>query len=170
MKINRLPAFYRTVAEKIKVTMGLDQNRSLARKCIDDVEAVSGTRRIHNAFRKAADGLGFFDRNSFSVLFIRSVSDTALPSDKMLHLGDFIRGLFINAGSIAETSHKAEYYRFQKDNVQVRGSVFRGLLLFVRIITKVFVRDYTLGRFLKAKKELALKSIICREITLESKC
>jgi hypothetical protein len=147
--------------------MDLDQNRSLARKCIDDVAAVTTTIRIHNALRKAADGLSFFDRQTFSVLFIRSVSDTALPSDKMRHLGSFIRGLFINAASIAETSHKAEYYRFQKDNVQTKGAVFRGLLLFVHIVTKVFIRDYLLARFLKAREDLILKSAISREIILD---
>jgi hypothetical protein len=55
------------------------------------------------------------------------------------------------------------------DNVQVTGRVFRGLLLFVRIVTGVFVRDYLLGRFLKAKQEIVLKSPVCREIILESK-
>jgi hypothetical protein len=87
----------------------------------------------------------------------------------MRHWGSFIRGLFINAGSKAETSHKANYHRFQKDKVQAQGLVFRGLLLFVRIITKVFIRDYIWGRFLKARQDLTLKSAISREITLESK-
>jgi hypothetical protein len=169
MKIGRFPAFYRYVAEKITVTMVFDQWRSLARKCADDVAAASAANRIHNAFRKAADGLGLFDGQSFSVLFIRSVSDTAMPSDKMRHLGAFIRGLFSTAISVAETSHKAQYYRFQKDDVQAQGSVFRGLLLLVRIVTKVFIRDYILGRFLKAREDLILKSAISREITLDSR-
>jgi len=43
------------------------------------------------------------------------------------------------------------------------------LLLFVRIITGLFVRDYILKRFLIAREELVLKSCITREIILESK-
>jgi hypothetical protein len=144
VNIGRFPAFYRSVAEKIQVTMAFDQWRSLSRNCADDVAALSDTGRIHNAFRKAADGLSLLEEQSFSVLFVRSVSDAALPSDKMRHLGAFIRGLLSVAGSGAETSHIAEYRRFHAETVQARGSVFRGLLLFVHIVTKVFFRDYLL--------------------------
>jgi hypothetical protein len=77
--------------------------------------------------------------------------------------------LAVTAGSIAETRHKAEYYRFNTDTVQASGAVFRGLLLFVKIVSRVFIRDCLLGRFLKAREELILKSAICREIVLESK-
>jgi hypothetical protein len=62
-----------------------------------------------------------------------------------------------------------DYKRFQADTVRAAGSVFRGLLVLVKIVTKVFARDYLVGRFLKAKAELVLKSAICREITLDSK-
>jgi hypothetical protein len=55
------------------------------------------------------------------------------------------------------------------ETVKVTGFVFRGLFLFVRIICGVFIRDYLLGRFLKARSELVMKSPLCREITLESK-
>jgi hypothetical protein len=169
VNIGRFPAFYRSVADKIKVTAGFDQNRALSRKCSDDVAAHSDTKRIHDAFRKAADGLQFLDAQTFSVLFIRSVSDIALPSDKMRHLGSFMRGLSVTAGSVAETSHEAEYHRYHADTVRAQGSVFRGLILFVKIITKVFIRDYLLGCFLKAREEIVLKSAVSREIILDSK-
>jgi len=45
----------------------------------------------------------------------------------------------------------------------------RGLTIAVRIITGLFVRDYLLGRFLKARQELILKSAISREIELDSR-
>jgi hypothetical protein len=47
--------------------------------------------------------------------------------------------------------------------------VFRGLLLFVKIVSKVIFRDYLLGRSLKAREELVLKSAVCRELVLDSK-
>jgi hypothetical protein len=169
VNIGRFPSFYRSVADKIKAATGLDQWRSLARNCADGVSAFSYTGRIHKAFRKVHDGLGSLDRQSFSVLFTRSVSDTSTPSDKMRHWGSFIRGLLSVAGSGAETSHGAEYYRFQTDTVQARGAVFRGLVLFVRIVTKVFIRDFILGRFLKAREVLQLKSAVCREIVVDSR-
>jgi hypothetical protein len=55
------------------------------------------------------------------------------------------------------------------DTAQAIGTVFRGLLLFAYVKTVVSIRDYILGRFLKAKPELVLKSKINREIILESK-
>ena len=47
--------------------------------------------------------------------------------------------------------------------------MYRGLLIFIRILTTSFVRDFVLRRFLKAKDEIVLKSCITREINLESK-
>jgi hypothetical protein len=169
LRISRFPAFVRTVADFIKATMAHFENRSLSRKCADDVKAQSDQHKIHNAVRKASDVFNATDRQSFFVLFVRSVPDTVLPSGKMRHLGSFIRGLLLTAGNTAETTRKADYYRFQKDNVQAQGLVFRGLLLFVRIISKVFFRDYLLGRFIRAREDLILKSAVCREIILESK-
>jgi hypothetical protein len=75
----------------------------------------------------------------------------------------------VEAASIAETSHGGEYYRFQADTVQAQGTVFRGLLIFIKLLTTSLVRDYLLRRFLKSNEELVLKSCICREIILDSK-
>jgi hypothetical protein len=169
MNAGRFPAFFRNVAETIKVTFGIDNNRSLSRKCDDSVNANSQASRIQTAFRKAQEIAKGVDTQSFSVLFVRSVADNATVSHDSRHWGNFIRRLAVNAGSEAETKQKAEYYRFHADTVQVAGTVFRGLLLFVRIVSKVFIRDYLLGRFLKAREELVLKSAVSREITLDSK-
>jgi hypothetical protein len=84
-------------------------------------------------------------------------------------LRTFIRGLVDVAG--VESEVKAGWVQLRKitDTVQAAGLVFRGLLLFVRIATGAFVRDYLLSRFLKAKSEITLKSCVTKEITLESK-
>jgi hypothetical protein len=55
------------------------------------------------------------------------------------------------------------------DSVYVSGTATRHLILFVRIVTGAFIRDYLINRFLKARSELELKSEITREIFLESK-
>ena len=75
----------------------------------------------------------------------------------------------MTAETNTETAHRAEYCRSHSDTVQAEGKVGRGLLFFVRIVTRLFVRDYLLGRFLKARKDLVLKSKICREFTLDSR-
>jgi hypothetical protein len=169
MKVSRYSTFMRNVADLLTSATAHFENRFLIRQCADDVDVNSQGRRIFNAFRKAQDGFRGIDSQTFSVLFVRSVPDISMVGDKSGHLGSFIRGLLVNAGSVAETTHEAQYHRFQKDKVQAQGAVFRGLLLFVRIITKVFVRDYILRRFLVAREDLQLKSAICREITLESR-
>ena len=96
---------------------------------------------------------------------VMTVSNTVNLNQAFL----FLRKIFVDAGSIADTTHKAEYYRFNSDTVQAQGIAKKGLLLFVRIVTQVFIRDYLLGRFLKSREELILKSVICREIVLESR-
>jgi len=73
------------------------------------------------------------------------------------------------AGSNAETERKLDYKRFESDTVQAEGKANRGLLLFVKIVTQVFIRDYLLRRFLAAREELVLKSCITRDMVLDSK-
>jgi hypothetical protein len=169
MAINRFPLLLRKVTEQINVTMSKNEKMSFTRKCIDGIKINSEIKRIHNVIRSIQDGLKSLDAQSFSALFVRSVNDTAIVTDYFRHLGSFVRGLFVTAGNVTKTTHTAVYKRKQTDIVQAEGAVFRGLLLFVRIVTQVFVRDYLLRRFLIAKEELILKSVVCREIVLESK-
>jgi hypothetical protein len=53
---------------------------------------------------------------------------------------------------MAKTTHGGEYYRFQADTVQAQGTVFRALLIFIKLLTTCFVRDYLLRRFLKSNE------------------
>jgi hypothetical protein len=106
-----------------------------------------------------------------SKMFLRfcKVFDEVGITDTISHLKNFIRGI-VDITRI-ESEAKGGHLQFRKisDTVQVMGLVFRGLLLFIRIVTGAFVRDYLLSRFLKAREELVLKSAICREVELESK-
>ena len=169
MSLVRYPEFIRVITESIKVTFLKWENRSIVRLCTDNVKIILLNTRIHNVIRNITDNLNGLDSNNISLLYYRSVADTAMGDDKISHLGAFIRGLFVKADNTAETVHEANYFRFKADTVQAEGSVFRGLLLFVNIVTQVFIRDYLLGRFLKAKSELDLKSCITVELKLESK-
>jgi len=169
MIIKRLPSFLRKVTEQINVTMNKIEIMSFIRKCTNNVRVNSNTNRFHNVMCKLQDSLKIFDTNSFSVVFLRNVSDNVKALDDFRHLGSFIRGLVVTAESTAETTHTAVYKRIQTDTVQPSGNVLRGLFMFVRIVTGVIFRDYLLRRFLIAKEELVLKSVISREITLESK-
>jgi hypothetical protein len=103
------------------------------------------------------------------VVFIRTVSDTNSITDTIDKLALYIRSLCIEASSTAETERAAEYYRAEQDTVQADGTVFRGLLIFVKIFTTSIVRDFILRRFLIAREEIVLKSCITNDLTLESK-
>jgi hypothetical protein len=169
MNISRLPGFFRTVSENVKAMMAKYESRSISRKCADSVQANSETKRTHGVIRNVHDVLKAIDNQTISILFLRSLLENVTVFHAFKHGWAFFRGLLENAGSIVETTHGAAYYRKQADTVQAEGFVFRGLLLFVRIVTQVFIRDYLLRRFLVAREELVLKSGITRDLILESK-
>jgi hypothetical protein len=74
----------------------------------------------------------------------------------------------VEAGSIAETTHRGEYHRKQQDTAYSEAVSLRHLFVFIRLLTGAYIRDYIIGRFLKSKEEVVIKSPVCREIILES--
>ena len=102
-----------------------------------------------NYLRTITQGVSLTDSRNLSADYKRSLTQIAKVESE-------ISPFWILLARIADTVHAG-------------GNVFRGLLLQVRIVTGAFVRDYLLGRFLKAREELILKSAISREIELESK-
>jgi hypothetical protein len=69
---------------------------------------------------------------------------------------------------MTETKHRAEYHRKQQDTAYSEAVSLRHLFIFIRLITGAYIRDYIIGRFLKSKEELIIKSPVCRELILES--
>jgi hypothetical protein len=70
---------------------------------------------------------------------------------------------------VAELSHAGEYCRREEETVRADTTVVGGLLIFVKILTTVFVRNVVLRRSMKDRGTLVLKSRICGEIILESR-
>ena len=101
--------------------------------------------------------------------FIRLLPETLHATDIIQQLRAYFRGLYDEAGSIAETTRRAGYYRTALETVQTEGSMLRHLLIFIRIATISFVRDFILTRFLIAREELVIISAVTREIILVSK-
>jgi hypothetical protein len=116
--------------------------------------------------RETVKGLDSFN---LTAVFERSVQEILNNIEVSKHIAAYTRRFSDNA----EIESKAIGGWFLvaniADRVHVAGIVFRGLVLFVRIASKIFGRDYILGRFLQAREELILKSAICREIELDSK-
>jgi hypothetical protein len=100
---------------------------------------------------------------------IRKIAGRAAAFDGVGHWGDYIRGLFTQVGSRAETSHVSAYYRRQEDTAHTGAVPRRSLFMVIRLITVSFVRDYILKRFLKSNEDIVLKSAVCREIEIDSR-
>jgi len=98
--------------------------------------------------RTITQGVTLTDKPAFPVLFSRRLADTAKTECK--------------------TNSSRLFFLILSETVQAKDVITRGLLLFVRIVSGLFARDYLLKRFLIAKEELVLKSCITRELTLES--
>jgi hypothetical protein len=108
------------------------------------------------------------DYPSYSVVWLRRLSEQESTTDRNRHVGGYIRGLYTAAGSLAETRHTGEYYRKNEETVDAQGAALRHLFMFVRLVSGGFVRDYLIRRFLKSNEEVVVKSKICREIVMES--
>jgi hypothetical protein len=166
--VKGLPTLIRSVLEHVRAITDMNKNRGLARLCSETIQAGSETKRSQGFYRKAYEGVMGTDVTSFPVLFLRSLPETAGITDSKTQWVAYIRGLRVEAASVAETRHSGEYYRKQADTVQAADIPFRSLLIFVRLVTMSLIRDYILRRFLKSNEELVLKSPVCREITLDS--
>jgi hypothetical protein len=119
-------------------------------------------------FRVLFGSAGNGDSTGSFITRMRVIQDTETVGDETGHTADYLRGLFVEAGNMAGTGHKAEYYRKQQDTVFSEAVPLRHLFIFIRLLTGAYIRDYIIGRFLKSKEEVVIKSPVCREIILES--
>jgi hypothetical protein len=119
-------------------------------------------------FRTLFGLAGNGDSTGSFITCMRAIQDTETAIDETGHTADYLRGLFEEAGSIAGTTHRGEYYRVQQDTAGSEVVPLRHLFIFLRLLTGAYIRDYIIGRFLKSKEELVIKSPVCREITLDS--
>jgi hypothetical protein len=100
---------------------------------------------------------------------MRVIQDTETIGDETGHTADYLRGLFVEAGTIAETKHRAEYHRKQQDTAGSEAVSLRHLFIFIRLLTGAYIRDFIIGRFLKSREEIVIKSPVCRELILDSR-
>ena len=190
MTVNKLSMFVRNAFENIKVTAVNSESRGITRNCNESVTVGSMTSsirgiicKIHNEILtvnseltrirgvicKLKDVFSGNDNQSFTMLYVRYLPDNVQVSHIFRQCRMFFRGIWDNAGSTGEIRRKAGYYRRNADTVRAAGVVFRKMFLFVKIVSNIFIRDYILARFLKAKTELTIKSCVVREIWIESR-
>ncbi|MDR0442116.1 MAG: hypothetical protein LBH44_01755 [Treponema sp.] len=158
---------------KIMQGVTLTDSRKLTgeykRQITQTVKANSALKRLQAIYRNMQETVKGTDVFYSPVLFLRTVQETVINNDTLRHIAEYLRGLSDTADIESKAIGGFFLTRKLADSVHALGSVFRGLVLIVRIATGVFARDYLLGRFLKARQELVLKSAVTREIILESK-
>jgi hypothetical protein len=161
--------YVRTLTQGVKLSDNRKIKTDYSRKAIQTVNANTDTKPLQIFIRKLQEAVQGLDCSSFPVLFLRIVIESESMTDLVKQTKALFRGLTDTVGIESDAKPGRFYFLTLTDTVHAVGYVFRGLLLFVRIVTQVFVRDYLLGRFLKARSELELKSCIQREIELESR-
>ncbi|MCL2763578.1 MAG: hypothetical protein FWD36_10355 [Treponema sp.] len=164
MNLTRAPTFLRTAIEWIGIESEISNNRNLTRNCDETTAVCSNTKREQGFFSAIHDIASGTDQADCPVVFVRSIEDMQGIADTIGQWGAYIRGLYDEAGNTAETVRWGDYYRKETETVQAEGAALRHLLIFVRILTTSFVRDFIIRRFLIAREELVLKSCITREI------
>jgi hypothetical protein len=180
--------FYRSIVQSVKNTMTLKGSPMRIVRLIEAIAALYDMKAGEEINRRMADTAGIGSTADGAVLFFRTlfglaeggdstgglvtrmrlIQDTETVLDDMGYTADYLRGLFVEAGNITETTHRGEYYRIQQDTAYSEAVPLRHLFIFLRLLTAAYIRDYIIGRFLKSKEELIIKSPVCREITLES--
>jgi len=167
--LTKFPFFNRFIFEHLNVNSFVADRRELNRK-LDAIAVNSDTvNRIRGFIRNVIDSLNVIDIVTNPVLFIRTVRETKGITESFQQYKDYVRILYAGAGSITETIRQGDFYRKETDTVHAEGFVLRHLMIFIKLLTTSFVRDFIIRRFLIAKEQLILKSCITMEIILESR-
>jgi hypothetical protein len=152
-----------TLSDNRKLTAGYRRSISLA------AGVFSMLTRYKIFLHKIKDTVNGGGNSNLSFLFVRFVREIVKTNELNKHTSAYTRRLSDKAGIELNVNYKWVLTVKIKDTIQAAGTVFRGLVLTAHIFTKLFARDYLLGRFLKSKQELVIKSRISREIVIESK-
>jgi hypothetical protein len=161
--------YVRTLTQGVRITDNRILSFSFRRVATQTVQAITSNRGLKTIYRKIQELVKGTDYYFFPVFCFRMMKEYLTVTDNLNYLRGFLRGIFDRVETESDIKPGWTFLVRLTDGVLAVGNVFRGLVFFVRIITGLFVRDYILSRFLKAKSDLQFKSCICLEIVLESK-
>jgi hypothetical protein len=161
--------YIRVLTQGVNLTDSRRITGDYKRVATQSVQANTVSKYFLTIIRKLHEATHGLDNISLEVSFFRTIQEAATINESIRYLGSFIRGLLDTVDTESDSKAGWFYSLTLTDTVHAAGKVFRGLFLFIRITTSVFVRDYLLSRFLKARQELVVKSCICRELIIDSK-
>jgi len=167
--LSRLPVFNRFMNDDVKLNTEINNSREINRKFDDVISNTDIANRSHGFIKTITENILSFDNFDFSVLILRTIQDTQNTTDIFQQVRDYIRCLKIETAIITETERSGDFYRMQNDLVDVDGFSFRHLLIFIKLFSASFVRDVLLKRFLVSKEQIEMKSLITKDLRIESK-
>jgi hypothetical protein len=139
-------------------------------RCLADVISQFDTVNRSRGFIAMLQAvLGLQDKAGYSNEWGRHIADDARAIAGTGHEGQYLRELQETPEIEAETERAVDYQRFQHDTGNSIGDVKRMLSVFVTLLSASSIRDYIIGRFLKSKEELQIKSKITKELFIDSK-
>jgi hypothetical protein len=156
------------LVEAVAALYEMNAGAGFTRSVTDNAGIGSGMGGMATFFRTLFGFTGSGDSRSSFITRMRVIQDTETVGDETGHTADYLRGLIVAAGGIEETTHRGEYHRKQQDTAYSEAVPLRHLFIFIRLLTGAYIRDYIIGRFLKSKEEIVIKSPVCRELILDS--
>ena len=169
IRFSRLPVFYRLVNDETSVNSAVKDSREINRKFEDNLFNTDNANRSHGLIKTIKENIFGTDTKDFSILFLRTLQETQGITDVFQQVRDYIRCLKIETAVIAETEKSGDFYRTNSDTVNIDGFSFRHLLIFIKLVSASMVRDFILKRFLVSKEHIELKSLITKDLQIESK-
>jgi hypothetical protein len=160
--------FLRTIALTLRPLTEGKRNLAARRDIADYAETGDSAARQRGFIRILVAEAAAADYAGKIFTLFRTAREETAAFGEAGHLGDYLRGIYTEAGSMAETDHAGDYHRIVEDTAHNEGVSLRHLFIFLRLVTLSLVRDYIIGRFLRSKEELVIKSPVCRELILES--
>jgi hypothetical protein len=169
MNTGYLATLSRRIIEQVNLTLEKWQTQALSRIFADGVTVDSSVTKRQSFIRKVEDVLSGSDNQDITILFYRNITDTTAVLLANHGTRVFYREVKDTIENIDRMESGAGFYRYPTETVDVESSLLRKAGFFVRIAVQLFINEFILGRFLRAKTEVILKSCVTREITLESK-
>jgi hypothetical protein len=133
------------------------------------VNLTDSGKRAYTAVRKNEETAGAAGTVSLSrriTAFLQAVSGL---TDIAGHKGQWERNIRDGAYPAADTHKSVEYARVLRDAGNVLEDVKRMLTVCIKLFSGASIRDYIIGRFLKSREEIPIKSKVSREIYIDSK-
>jgi len=167
--LSRFSLFNIFVFDNTNVISDINNKRDINLKINNFSNSNDDLKRSKGNVISIIDNIKLNDNKSYCLIFIRSIQEIQSITDIVNKINVYFRGLYIEAGNNAETEHWGNSYRIITNTAHAEGFVFRHLLIFIKLVSAAFVRDFILRRFLIAREELILKSCLTKELILDSK-